>query len=98
MRKNIFRIVTREADGRLHTQDFSDVEEIFAFHTQTGTDDCSVHKSLRGLPVFKGLIGPLAEGANIIRYETPEVFETLTKEWVTAVPVRRCSHQVKRNL
>ena len=36
---------------------------------------------LRGQPVFRGLIGPMPEGKNVIRYESPEVFETLTKEW-----------------
>jgi hypothetical protein len=39
--------------------------------------------------VFRSLIGPMPEGRNIIRYETPEVFETLTKEWATPKPPRR---------
>ena len=43
----------------------------------------------RGLPVFRGLIGPMPEGKNIVRYESPEVFETLTKEWSTAKASRR---------
>jgi hypothetical protein len=33
------------------------------------------------MPVFRGLIGPIPEGKNIVRYESPEVFETMTKEW-----------------
>jgi hypothetical protein len=33
------------------------------------------------MPVFRGLIGPMPEGKGVVRYETPEVFETLTKEW-----------------
>ena len=98
MRKNIYRVVTRQADGRLHVHDFENAEEIGTEHDQIGTDDCSVHHGLRGLPVYKGLIGPLAEGANIIRYESPEVFELMTKEWIAAVPVRRRVHQAKRNM
>ena len=52
-------------------------------------DDCSTDLGVRGLPVFRGLIGPMPEGKNIIRYESPEVFETLTKEWSNLRPARR---------
>ena len=52
-------------------------------------DDCSTDLELRGLPVFRGLIGPMPEGTNIIRYESPEVFETLTKEWGSVKLPRR---------
>ena len=42
------------------------------------------------MPVFRGLIGPMPEGKGIVRYESPEVFETLTKEWSeTATPKAR---------
>ena len=41
-------------------------------------DDCSTDLRLRGAPVFRTLVGPMPEGRNIIRYETPEVFESLT--------------------
>jgi len=41
------------------------------------------------MPVFRGLIGPMPEGKNIVRYETPEVFELMTKEWATNKPRRR---------
>ena len=58
-------------------------------HTQIGVDDCSTDLSLRGLPVFKGLIGPMPEGNDVVRYETPEVFETLTKQWGEAKISRR---------
>jgi hypothetical protein len=49
-----------------------------------GTDDCSTDLDLRGAPVFRSLVGPMPEGRNVVRYESPEVFEHLTKEW--AVP------------
>ena len=58
-------------------------------NTQIGVDDCSTDLGLRGLPVFRGLIGPMPEGKNIIRYESPEVFEVLTKEWSNAKNSRR---------
>jgi hypothetical protein len=52
-------------------------------------DDCSTDLDLRGQPVFRGLIGPMPEGKTIIRYESPEVFETLTKDWGAAKSSRR---------
>ena len=58
-------------------------------HTQVGIEDSSTDLSLRGLPVFRGLIGPIPEGKNVVRYETPDVFESVTKEWANAKPARR---------
>ena len=80
-KKNTFRIVTRGSDGSLRIRDFGTSEPLFNLHTQVGIDDCSTDLDLRGLPVFKGLVGPMPEGKNVVRYESPEVFETLTKEW-----------------
>ena len=31
----------------------------------------------------------MPEGKNVVRYESPEVFESLTKEWSTAKAARR---------
>ena len=50
-------------------------------HAQVGIDDCSTDLTLRGMPVFRGLIGPMPEGKGVVRYETPEVFESLTQDW-----------------
>ena len=58
-------------------------------HTQIGVDDCSTDLDLRGMPVFRGLIGPMAEGKNVVRYESPDVFEALTKEWITQPAEKR---------
>jgi hypothetical protein len=89
MAKDTFRVVTRGADGKLHVRDYTKQESLERLHTQIGVDDCSTDLALRGLPVFRGLIGPMPEGKNVIRYESPEVFETLTKEWSTLKTVRR---------
>ena len=89
MAKNTFRVVTRASDGTLRTRDYDSAENLVETHTQIGVDDCSTDLDLRGLPIFRGLIGPMPEGKNVIRYESPEVFETLTKEWVNAKPKRR---------
>jgi hypothetical protein len=87
--KNTVRVVTRAADGTLRIRDYPTTEPLLEIHTQIGIDDCSTDLSLRGLPVFRGLIGPMPEGRNVIRYESPDVFETLTKEWTTAKAARR---------
>ena len=89
MAKDVYRIVTRGADGKLRVRDYDQQEALHKMHTQIGVDDCSTDLGLRGLPVFRGLIGPMPEGKNIIRYESPDVFETLTKEWCTTKSARR---------
>ncbi len=89
MAKDVYRIVTRANDGQLRVRDFHTDEPLHKMHTQIGIDDCSTDLGLRGMPVFRGLIGPMPEGKNIIRYESPEVFESLTKEWTAAKSRRR---------
>ncbi len=88
MRRGTFRVVTRGADGQLRIRDYDSPEDLLRRHLQIGVDDCSTDLTLRGLPVFRGLIGPMPEADDVIRYESPEVFETLTKEWGTAKPLR----------
>ncbi len=89
MAKDIVRVVTQGADGKLRIKDYPKPDAVLKSHAQIGIDDCSTDLELRGLPVFRGLIGPMPEGKNIIRYESPEVFETLTKEWIAAKASRR---------
>lgn len=89
MGKNTYRVVTRGADGSLRIKDYPSAEPLLRMHTQIGIDDCSTDLGLRGLPVFKGLVGPMPDGKSIIRYESPDVFETLTKEWSSAKNARR---------
>jgi len=88
MNKSTFRVVTRGADGQIRIRDYDSEEDLMRRHLQVGVDDCSTDLQLRGLPVFRGLIGPIPEGNNVIRYESPEVFETLTKEWSVSTPSR----------
>src|SRR3989440_12531133 len=86
--KNTVGVVTRAADGTLRIRDCPTTEPLLEMHTQIGIDDCSTDLALRGMPVFRGLIGPMPEGKNVVRYESPEVFETLTKEWTSASTTR----------
>jgi hypothetical protein len=89
MKKDTFRVVTRGTCGELKIRDYDCQEALLKRHVQVGIDDCSTDLDLRGLPVFRGLIGPMPEGQNVIRYESPEVFETLTKDWGSCKPSRR---------
>jgi hypothetical protein len=82
------RIVSRGSNGELRTKDYTEQETVLKLHTQIGIDDCSTDLSLRGMPVFRGLIGPMPEAKGVVRYETPEVFEALTKEWYVTAPSR----------
>ena len=88
-KKTTFRIVTRGDQGQMRIRDYPDAESLMEMHTQIGIDDCSTDLSLRGLPVFRGLIGPMSESKTIVRYESPDVFEAMTKEWSAAKPARR---------
>ncbi len=76
-----FRVVTRGVNGELRVKTYPSKDSLLKLHTQIGVDDCSTNLSLRGLPVFRGLIGPMSEETDVIRYESPDVFEALTKEW-----------------
>ncbi|MCA9148309.1 MAG: hypothetical protein KDA92_03365 [Planctomycetales bacterium] len=89
MKKDTFRVVTRGTNGQLRIRDYGSKDTLMEMHTQIGVDDCSTDLALRGLPVFRGLIGPMSEGKNIVRYESPEVFESLTKEWVSQPAERK---------
>jgi hypothetical protein len=89
MAKDTWRLVTRAADGELVIHDFDSPEALRACHVQIGIDDCSTDLDLRGAPVFRELIGPMPEGRTIVRYETPAVFEVLTREWAMPKPPRR---------
>ena len=95
-KQRTFRVVTRAKDGTIRTKDYPSEEPILKLHTQIGVDDCSTNLSLRGLPVFRGLIGPMSDERGIVRYESPEVFETLTKEWVATKPKKRTRRRTQR--
>ena len=95
MAKSTYRVVTRGTDGSLRIRDYDKKESLLRLHTQIGIDDSSTDLSLRGLPVFRGLIGPMPETKGVVRYESPEVFETLTKEWATAKPARRTRRRAR---
>ncbi|TWT79230.1 hypothetical protein CA13_06280 [Planctomycetes bacterium CA13] len=88
-KKDTFRIVSRGSDGSLLIRDYPSCDPLVGIHCQIGIDDCSTDLDIRGMPVFRGLIGPMPEGKTIVRYETPEVFEALTKDWANAKPRRR---------
>jgi len=89
MSTKTIRIVTRDVDGSLKTRDLDGFDDLIKSHEQIGIDDSSTDLTLRGLPVFRGLIGPIPEGRVIARYESPEVFEVLTKEWANLKAPRR---------
>jgi hypothetical protein len=88
-KERTFRVVSRGSNGDLRSKDYPSEDALLRMHEQIGIDDCSTDLTLRGLPVFRGLIGPMPDGKGVIRYESPEVFEALTKEWTNAKPPRR---------
>jgi hypothetical protein len=95
LKKDTFRVVTRASDGSLLIRDYPTCDPLLKTHLQIGMDDCSTDLQLRGMPVFRGLVGPIPEGKNVVRYESPEVFEMLTKEWGATKPRKRRSRSSK---
>ena len=81
MKRN-FRVVSRASDGSFLMSDYVSEDALVREFEQIGMDDCHTDLSIRGLPVLRGLVGPMADGKHV-RYETPEVFEELTKQWAT---------------
>lgn len=89
MTTKTIRLVTVATDGSFREREYENFDDLKKMHEQIGIDDCSTDLSLRGFPIFRGLIGPIPETKNIARYESPEVFESLTKEWSKAKTKRR---------
>lgn len=81
MPNKTIRVITHEADGSLRTIDYTSFDKLDQSHEKIGIDDSSTDLSLRGMPVYRGLIGPIPETKSVVRYESPEVFEMMTKEW-----------------
>ncbi len=91
-----FRVVTRGENGEIRVRQYDSENSLLRLHPQIGIDDCSTNLSLRGLPVFRGLIGPMNDDDDIVRYESPEVFETLTKEWTADLAHRKSSRRRRK--
>jgi hypothetical protein len=89
MSSKTIRVITRATDGSVRTRDFDSCEALHQIYEQVGSDDCSTDLSLRGMPVFRGLVGPIPDGKQVARYESPEVFESITKEWSRVKSRRR---------
>lgn len=90
-----FRVVTRGSNGELRIKEYEKQDTLLKLHTQIGIDDCSTDLKLRGMPVFRGLIGPMPDGKEFVRYETPDVFESLTKEWSVSKTPRRARNRTQ---
>lgn len=88
-KQRIIRVITRASNGSIREKEFEGFDEIAELHDQIGIDDCSTDLDLRGMPIFRGLVGPLPEGKTAVRYESPDIFEALTKEWTLQKTKRR---------
>ena len=77
-------VVGRAIDGTMRIRHYPSAESLLKLYSQIGIEDCSTDLRLRGLPVFRDLVGPVPQNSCEARYETPEVFERLTKRWSRA--------------
>jgi hypothetical protein len=91
--KFTYRVVTKGIDGEYRIHDFAKESELIRRYSKVGIDDFSLNPHVRGLPVLKGLVGPFPDTGNVLRYESPEVFEHFTKEW--SEQKRKCRSRKK---
>jgi len=84
------KVAQRGADGSIQYRRFASPDDLAARYERAGVDEYSIDLFLRGLPVYHGLIGPMPDKEpETVRYETPEIFEEMTKIWATPRRGRR---------
>ena len=76
-----YRVVSLSKNGRIVQKDYDDLAPIENLYTQIGVEEDSYTLRLHGEPVFRGLVGPLSDGASMVRYETPQAYALLTEQW-----------------
>ena len=80
-KKRTYRVVMRSPNNDLRMKDYLSQKALLKDYSKIGIDDCSTDLTLRGEPLLRGLVGPMSEDDNVVRYETPDIFESLTKQW-----------------
>lgn len=88
----IYRVVLRTKGGKTEQREYPDLASLLAAHEQIGIEEDSYTMRLHGEPILKGLIGPMSDGRNVVRYESPEVFAAQTEEWAKNPRRRRGSN------
>lgn len=76
-----YRLLTMAKNGKVNQREFDTADPIGQEFEQVGVEGDSCNLRLHGLPIYKGLIGPMSDGKHAVRYEVPEVFVVLTQEW-----------------
>jgi len=89
--KNTVRVVDPPPPtARLRIRDYPSTEPLLEMHSQVGVDDCSDRPGSSRAAGLSRLNWPeCPRGRTSFRYESPDVFETLTKEWSSAKNPRR---------
>lgn len=77
----IYRVVYRDKSGKITQKDYAHLKALLEDYRQVALEEDSYNLRLHGQPILKGLIGPLSEGRNVVRYEAPDVYQVLTEKW-----------------
>lgn len=77
----VYRVVFKNKHGVIEHIDYPDIKRLLDSYEQVGVEEDSYTIRLHGEPVLKGLIGPMSEGKDMVRYETPQVFVVMTEQW-----------------
>ncbi|QDU63120.1 hypothetical protein Pan216_39950 [Planctomycetes bacterium Pan216] len=78
-----YRVYSRDTIGDIVMADFKTLKELLDVYEQVGVEEESYTMRLHGEPILDGLVGPMSEGKTIVRYETPEVFISMTEQWAS---------------
>lgn len=84
-----YRVVFKSKAGKVEQKDFKDQASLLKAYEQVGVEEDSYTLRLHGEPVLKGLVGPISDGKQVVRYETPEVYAQLTQDWAKNLKGRR---------
>jgi hypothetical protein len=77
----IYRVARRLKNGEIETRDFPTPSVLLKEYQQIGVEEDSYAMRLHGEPILRGLVGPLTDGKQVVRYETPDVYTQLTEIW-----------------
>ncbi len=77
----IYRTVKQSPSGEFLYNDYKTISALLDDYHQIGVEEDSYAMRLHGEPIIRGMVGPLADGKGVVRYECPEAYAVLTEQW-----------------
>jgi hypothetical protein len=79
----VYRVVRIQSELGMFAEDFNEENvyaalEVRGFPFTEFNDSKHQHDLIKNAPKFDGLLGPMYDGEDVIRYESPEVYRALS--------------------